>query len=277
MVEPMRRFQKQLAGGMLIFVAASLAALQAHRTWHAQLPNYAFISGWVLFGFMVMLTLFNARKKLPFLPLARSETWLQIHIYGGFFTVILFLIHLNFRPPRGGFDITLTVLFGIVTVSGIVGLVLSRVLPRRLKVRGGEVLYEKIPAIRHALQVKAETLALGGQAASPIIAEFYSRRLAGFFAGPQNFWQHLLLESSQSINELLANVQDLRRLLSAADAATLDQLALWARQKDGLDYHHSLQTTLKLWLFVHLPFTYLLMLFTFWHIVVVFAFSGGAQ
>ena len=48
------------------------------------------------------------------------------------------------------------------------------------------------------------------------------------------------------------------------------------RQKDGLDYHRALQRALKLWLFVHLPFTYALMLFTLFHIVLVFAFSGGA-
>ena len=76
---------------------------------------------------------------------------------------------------------------------------------------------------------------------------------------------------------MLADLNDLRRLLSEADAKVLDQLAALARQKDGLDYHQALQSSLKLWLFVHLPFTYGLLLFTFWHIVLAYAYSGGAQ
>ena len=272
----MKRFQKQFWLGTLVLVVASVAALLVHRDWHERLPAYAYISGWVLFGFMLLLALFNARKKLPFLPLGRSEQWLQLHIYGGFFTVVLFLIHLNFRLPRGGFEITLAVLFAIVTISGIVGLVLSRALPRRLQTRGGEVVFEKIPAIRHSLRQQAEKLALGGPGGSPIIAEFYVRRLAVFFAEPRNFWLHLQ-ESRGPINRLLADLGDLRRLLSETDAAVLDQIATLTRQKDGLDYHNALQATLKLWLFVHLPFTYGLMLFTVWHIVLVYAFSGGAQ
>jgi len=34
---------------------------------------------------------------------------------------------------------------------------------------------------------------------------------------------------------------------------------------------------LKTWLFVHIPLTYSLLLFSLAHIVVVFAFSGGAR
>jgi len=271
----MKRFQRQFVTGLLLFLAAGAAALLAHETLRRQLPDYAYLTGWGLFGFMLLLTLFNARKKLPFLPLGRAETWLQIHIYGGFFTVILFLIHLDFRPPRGGFEITLAALFGVVTVSGIAGLILSRVLPRRLQTRGGEVLYEKIPMIRHGVKMQAETLALGA-ASSPAIADFYVRRLADFFDGPQNFWRHLA-ESRRPVNQRLLALNDLRRHLSEAEGVTLEKLAQLVREKDGLDYHRALQGSLKLWLFVHLPFTYALMLFTLFHIVLVFAFSGGAQ
>lgn len=272
----MRRFHRQLFTGLLLLLAASAAALAAHARWRRELPDYAYLTGWVLFGFMTLLALFNARKKLPFLPLGRAETWLQIHIYGGFFTVVLFLIHLNFQPPRGGFDWMLAGLFGVVTISGIAGLILSRALPRRLETRGGEVLYENIPALRHALKVKAETLALGGPEYSPVIAEFYVRRTADFFNGPQNFWRHLL-ESRAPAGQRLAELNELRRHLNQNENATLDKLAQLLRQKDGLDYHYSLQTALKLWLFVHLPFTYSLMLFTLVHIVLVFGFSGGVQ
>jgi hypothetical protein len=102
------------------------------------------------------------------------------------------------------------------------------------------------------------------------------RKLAVFFSNSQNFWRHLL-ESRRPVNAVLSELEDLRRYLNEQERPTLEQLAQIVRQKDGLDYHHALQTALKLWLFVHLPLTYSLMIFSLLHIVLVFAFSGGAR
>jgi len=272
----MNRFHRQFFMGTLALLAATVAALWAHRHFHHALPNYAFLTGWILFAAMLVLTFFNARKKLPFLPLGKAETWLQIHIYLGFFTVVLFLIHLNFRAPHGWFEMTLAWLFALVSASGVVGLIFSRTLPRRLATRGGEVIFEKIPALRHALKSEAENLALGAEAKSPIIAEYYPKRLATFFSGPGNFWLHLA-ESRRPVSALLAELEDLRRFANETERATLDKISALVRQKDGLDYHRALQLALRLWLFVHIPLTYGLLIFTALHIVLVFGFSGGAR
>ena len=272
----MKRFRRQLLLGVFALIAATFAALWAHRRFHHALPDYAFLTGWVLFVAMFVLTFFNARKKLPFLPLGKAETWLQIHIYLGFFTVVLFLIHLNFRLPPGWFEITLAWLFALVSASGVVGLFFSRTLPRRLATRGGEAIFEKIPALRHALKTAAENLALGADAQSPFIAEFYTRRLAPFFVGPKNLWLHFF-ESRRPLNALIAELDDLRRFANDAEREKIEKLAALVRQKGGLDYHRSLQLALKLWLFVHIPLTYGLIIFTLLHIVLVFGFSGGAR
>src|SRR5437764_61021 len=107
----MNRFRGQFLSGTLLLIAATAGAIIAHRRWSGVLPGYSYLTGWVLFAAMVLLTIYNARKKLPFLPLGRSESWLQIHIYVGFFTVVLFLIHLNFRTPTGWFEGTLAWLY----------------------------------------------------------------------------------------------------------------------------------------------------------------------
>src|SRR5487761_2462657 len=268
----MNRFRRQFFLGIFALLAATFAALGAHRRLHHALPDYAFLTGWGLFAAMLVLTFFNARKKLPFLPLGQAETWLQIHIYLGLFTVVLFLIHLNFRAPHGWFEITLAWLFVLVSASGVVGLFFSRTLPRRLATRGGEVIFEKIPALRHALKTGAETLALGADAKSPVIAEFYAKRLAPFFAGPKNFWLHLV-ESRREFNALIAELEDLRRFANETGRVTIEKLAVLVRQKDGLDYHRALQLALRLWLFVHIPLTYGLLIFTALHLVLVFGFS----
>ena len=158
----------------------------------------------------------------------------------------------------------------------MVGLFFSRVLPRRLATRGGEVVFEKIPAIRYALKTETENLALGPNAKSLVIAEFYTKRLAPFFAGPKNFWKHLA-ESRRDVGALLAELEDLRRFANDIEKEKIEKLTALVRQKDGLDYHRALQLALKLWLFVHIPLTYGLMIFTVLHLVLVFGFSGGAR
>jgi hypothetical protein len=271
----MKRFRRQFFIGTFALLAAAAVALRLHAKYQA-FPNYAFLTGWALLAGMFVLTLYNVRKKLPFLPLGKSETWLQIHIYLGFFSTLLFLIHLNFRLPHGWFGLLLAWLFVAVSGSGVVGLFFSRVLPRRLAMRGGEVIFEKIPGLRHALRTEAETLAFGPDARSVVIAEFYAKRLARFFSGPKNFWKHLV-ESRREASGLLAELEDLLRFANDPEKEKIGRLATLVRQKDGLDYHRALQLALKLWLFVHIPLTYGLLLFTALHIVIVFAFSGGAR
>ena len=272
----MNRFRRQFFLGTLALIAATVGALWLHGKFSRALPDYAFLTGWILFAAMLVLTFFNARKKLPFLPLGRAETWLQIHVYLGFFTVVLFLIHLNFRAPHGWFEITLAWLFVLVSASGVVGLFFSRTLPRRLATRGGEVIFEKIPALRHALKMEAENLALGADAKTPFIADYYAKRLAPFFDGPKNFWLHLV-ESRRPLNALATELDDLRRFANDAEREKIGRLAALVRQKDGLDYHRALQLALRLWLFVHIPLTYGLLIFTALHIALVFGFSGGAR
>lgn len=271
----MNRFRKQLVSGLFALTVATCAAWWLN-TKFKELPDYAFLTGWALLGGMFVLTIYNVRKKLPFLPLGKSETWLQIHIYLGFFTTLLFLIHLKFRLPHGWFETVLAWLFVLVSISGMAGLFFSRVLPRRLATRGGEVIFEKIPGQRHALKTEAEKLSLAADAKSPVIAEFYTGRLAGFFSGPKNLWLHLV-ESRRPVGALLAELEDLRRFASETDRVKIELLVLLVRQKDGLDYHRALQLALRSWLFIHIPLTYGLLIFTAWHMVLVFGFSGGVR
>ncbi len=227
---------------------------------------------------MLTLTLDNGRKKLPYQPLYSSESWLQFHISAGLFTGVLFLVHINYRMPTGWFQGALAWLYMLVMLSGFYGLFLSRTIPQRLTTRGGEVLFERIPTVRRQLQERAETLALKSipEAKSTTVADFYARELKDFFDGARNRWLHLF-EVRTPVNRLLNKINDLNRYLNAQERATMDEMAVLVREKDGLDYHVSLQGALKLWLFGHIPLTYGLLLFTLAHIVIVFAYSGGAS
>jgi hypothetical protein len=274
----MTSFARQRLLGTLFFLGASVIAVWVHLRYRGAVTYWYHVTGWVLLGVMLVLAGYNARKKLPFLPLGTSRGWLQFHLYAGLLTGTLFFVHVDFRWPTGWFEGALAWVYFIVMVSGIFGLILTRVFPRRMSTRGGEVIFEAIPALRHQTAVEAEKLALASVPAggATTIATFYERRLRGYFARPRDFWRHLL-ESRRPLNSVLAELNDLRRFLNDAERATLDQLEALVRRKDGLDYHRALQGALKLWLFVHLPFTYSLLLFTAAHIVIVYAFAGGAK
>jgi len=263
--------------GRSIVVLCSAAAVAGYFHFQPRVPRLVFLTGWILFGLMLLLTAYNARKKLPFLPLLSSQTWLDFHVYAGWVTAVLFCIHLNFRIPTGWFESVLAALFLLVTLSGIAGLVLSRTIPKRLTLRGGEVLFERIPSVRLRLQNEAEALAhkIVPDTKSTIVAEFYAQHLHGFFSGRRNFWPHMV-ESRRPLNTLLAQIDDLNRYLGEKEREALGKISKLVHQKDGLDYHEALQWILKSWLFIHIPLTYSLLIFTFVHIVLVFAFSGGA-
>src|SRR5579863_922111 len=146
----MTSFTRQRIIGIVLLAALTAATLLGYARYAAEYPRLSYFSGAVLFFIMVILTLFNGRKKLPFLPLGTAEGWLQFHIYAGFLTVALFAVHIRFRAPTGWFDIILAALYLLVAGSGVAGLFVTRSAPKRLTTRGGEVLYERIPAIRRA-------------------------------------------------------------------------------------------------------------------------------
>ena len=269
--------RRRLLWGSLL-LAATLAVISAYATWAGATTREAYLSGWLLFGLMVLLTGYNWFKKIPYLPLGRSEVWLQFHIYAGLFTGVLFLLHVRGRWPTGWFEIVLTVLYVLVMVSGVLGILISRGWPKRLTARGGEVPFERIPIVRRQLREQAEALALNSvaEARSATIAEFHARRLHAFFAGPQNFLSHVF-EIRLPLNALLNELGDLNRFLNEQERKVTAQLVTLVRQKDGLDYQHALQLTLRLWLFIHIPVTYSLMLWALAHIVLVYGFSAGVR
>ncbi len=265
-----------------ILPAAILAATAA-LTWKFERakpthPHMVFLTGWCLFALIVLLTAYNARKKLPFLPLLSSRIWLRAHSWAGMLAGLVFLLHLRWRMPAGPFEAALAALFVAVTLSGIAGWCLSRVLPPRLTNAGGEVPYERIPVVRRALRERAEALVVAGipSTGATTLADFYAARLSGFFAGPANLLPHLF-GSSGALNSLLADLGEVKKYLNAGEKSAAVELAALVREKDALDLHRSMQLVLKSWLFVHIPLTYGMLVLIAVHVVLVYSYSGGAR
>ena len=234
----------------------------------------ALVSGSVLFAVILLLTLFNARKKLPFLPLLKATTWMQIHIYAGLFSVVLFGIHVGFRLPRGPLEIVLTGLFVAVSASGLIGLAISRWVPARLTLHGENLIFERIPALRTGVKQEVEKLVLASVPAtqSTTIADFYKQRLRTYFERPRHLLRHLL-GYSKPLHALLAEVGAMDRYLNAEERKVMGEIAEYIRVKDNLDFQLAAQGMLKGWLFVHIPLTYALILVGLVHGLLAWRFS----
>jgi hypothetical protein len=261
-----------------VLLAASAAAVWQFERLRPTHPHLVYLTGWILFGLILALTAYNARKKLPFLPLLSARIWFQVHVYLGLFTALAFVLHLRWRVPTGSFEAVLAGLFAAVTLSGMVGWWLSNALPKRLTTAGGEVPYERIPVVRRELRLRAEALALQAipAARATTLADFYAKELSGYFAAPQHFWANTV-GSRRSLTSLLGRLAENKRYFTAAEQANADRLADLIRQKDAVDIQWTAQLILKGWLFVHIPLTYGLILFSAVHVVLVYAFSGGAR
>jgi hypothetical protein len=277
MAQTVTTFQARRHIHIRILLLLAGALLLLYLLFEFRLPRIAFASGWLLLGLIGLLAAYNGRKKIPFLPLARSEGWLQVHIYGGLLAALVFGMHLRFHFPTGIFESLLALLFVLVTLSGFVGLELTRMIPKRLTALGGEVIFERIPFERRALREKARALALGsvGKARSTTMAVYYADELDAYFARPRFITEHLL-DLKIQVNRLLRRSTELNRFLSGEERADMEEIIKLIQAKYILDHHYSLQLVLKLWLFIHIPLTYGLLVFSALHVALVYAFSSAA-
>ena len=77
------------------------------------LKNPAVLSGWFLFGLLILLGTLNVRKKLIAFNLGAVRFWVAFHIVGGLAAVVIFLIHTNgIIFPLGLYEQIIAFLFG---------------------------------------------------------------------------------------------------------------------------------------------------------------------
>jgi hypothetical protein len=246
------------------------------RAQEGGLESSAFSTGYLLLATMLFLALYNARKKLPFLPLGSSAAWLQWHIYAGIGSMGIFALHVGVPWPTGVLNLALAVVFLATVFSGLAGLYLTRSIPRQLARVGEEVIYERIPVLQMQVRTKAGGAVLESVTASgaTTLADFYVARLFDFFhrsRGPRYFIRPTTAQRRSLMHELTS----MRRYLSEHEQAACERLFALLRRKDDLDFHQARQLLLKSWLFVHIGLTYGLVTLALLHGLLALAFRGG--
>jgi hypothetical protein len=271
-VSPLVARRTALISGLVLLSALTWFGWQML---HAALRPDAIYSGLLLLLIVLGLASFNARKKLPFLPLFRAATWLQIHIYAGWFCFLVFLLHVRFQMPAGFMNGTLAVIFLLVVLSGIFGIYISRQLPPRMASSGEALIYERMPAYRLHLQRSVEELVRRAESEteSSTLADFYVQRLRGFFVRVPGA-AYALVSAERRLHGLLAEMHALDRYLNAEEKNIASDIRDWIETKQNLDFQYAAQRLLKLWLFVHIPLTYSLILLGVAHGIVATLYAG---
>ncbi len=197
----------------------------------------------------------------------KTFNWLQFHLYGGTLFVIFTLLHTGFATPTGLLNWGLWLLSIWVGVSGIIGVVLQRWIPRALA--SGlqtEVIYERIPELIEILSSRAENLA---NESPENVRRFYQRELKKQLLTP-NRSLRLFADLTSGTRSIKRELEHLERQLSAEQSQVVAELREIYQTKVELDAHWTLQYTLRLWLITHLPPSIVLFALVIVHLFVVY-------
>ncbi len=261
----------------LPLIAIFALALVIIRTHTQTLRHGTVTSGIVLLIAVLFLAAFHWRKKLTFVLLGRAATWLRLHIVVGVIAMILLGVHIRFRWPNGFLESLLFAVFMLTCLSGLIGLYLSITIPARLSKLRDEVIYERIPAYRAQVQEKAHAVVVDllSQFPADTVADYYVSRLSEYFVSRRNLFYYLR-PTSRLRNRIQGELSGLRRYCSDEELQACQQLGRLIDQRDDLDFHDSQQGVLKMWLFIHIGLTYVLLTLSCLHVVLVSAFQGSA-
>ena len=258
-------------------VTVAVMTLIAVLVWllQSRLLSSSFFTGYIFIGSLFFLTALGMRKRLSFLQKVGSASfWMQLHIYVGLSTFVIFGMHVKWRIPDGGLEIFLSALYLFVALSGVYGMYVSRILPKRLTALNEEIIYERIPAFRQKLAQQARGIVLEACESSEVLAKFYANRLIYFFERPRSF-AYNVSPSGGRRRQLVGEIEALDRFLAEDQRVASRKLAVLVRQKDDLDFHRAIQGRLKIWLFAHIGVTYSLLIVAVVHGVMAHAFSGA--
>lgn len=256
-----------LASALVLVVAeVTDTALIDHSEW----------SGWLLFGVFFLLMVYAVRRRLTTLPLGRMSLWLQAHLYLGAFAALVFLLHCDWQLPGGLVGWSLAVSFLGTVITGAVGIVWSRTLPRRITFLGDEVLYDRIRSFSGGLRDEAERLSLQAldSTGSSALADFFQTSAHQLFTRPRFQWRRLY-RYTRPTRKIEHELNVLKRYAGDQESGFIEEMLQLVRRKDVLDGHWTFQGTLRYWLFIHLSFSLAVIPLILLHIILVYGFSAA--
>jgi hypothetical protein len=170
--------------------------------------------------------------------------------------------------------VLLAAAFALVAASGAFGLWMSRWLPPRLVRSGESLVYERIPVLRHQLAEEVRELVRRAETEtqSSTLADLYLRVLHPYFLRVSPVLAPLTGDDRE-FHRVMQELESARRYLNPDEMKLAGELADRIEAKRNLDQQLAGQRLLKLWLFVHIPLTYGMLVLTAAHVWLALHYS----
>jgi hypothetical protein len=269
----------------VLFIAALLLYVAYARSWPNG-PSGRTLPG-MLFGvvgtlLMVFAGLLAVRKKTVRMQLGSLSGWLKGHLWLGLLSVPMIFFHAAFRWG-GWLEILLWLTYGVVIISGIVGLALQNVLPRIMKIQlPAEAIPDQFPEVCRRLVLAADEKVLA--LCTPMRVEAFiagtARSVIAAEADPLDVLANFYLRSvrpflgTSASDKLLATHEQAQQVFDQVRAslpdtchATVDGLEQLCHDRRELAQQQRLFHWLHAWLRIHVPFSVALLVFAVIHVV----------
>lgn len=273
MANPLIHNARRGLPGMLAVAAVTVLLITARWLLDNRLYNVAELSGWLLFTLLLLLMVYQLRKKVPMLPLGRAWFWRRVHTWFGWLALAVFVLHAGWAPPAGHLNMLLWWFMLLVFVSGIFGLLMSIVLPARITQGEQRLQLERIPRLRAGLLRRADYLMarLAKDPGTQPLTDFYTGQIRDYLFRPREFFAHCFNAAGRA-RRLGYELATLSRYMGQAAEDKALQLREVIEDKHRLDRQYALQQVLKIWSYVHVAFSLAVLLVVLLHILVIYAY-----
>lgn len=237
------------------------------------------VFGAVSFAIFIFGALLSLRKRVVLWPIGTVQRWLRAHIWLTLLTIPLVLLHSGFRLG-GPMTTLLMALYTVVMASGLYGLFLQHRMPLIMKERlPTETIYEQIPHVRSQLFLAAERMCNSFKSAT--LSPASSAESSAAIIDPESEAALVTFLEDQVMPYLRARrggrfglgnnrfsddtFRFVKLRVAEAYRDRVEEIQAWCDERRMLDLQTSLHHWLHAWLFVHVPFSYLLLILSGWH------------
>lgn len=254
---------------------------------HLNGPRGSTAVGLTLGGAALLIMLFCAglglKRRVPHWRLGRAQSWMRGHVWLGLLLCLLVALHGAFRLG-GAMTLWLWGLLGVVTLSGIVGLVIQQLVPT--------LLWHSVPGETLAQQVDRQIAALVGLAEAlvrkyvgdinqnappwpPASGEAEAKPPAGGEPLRLFFIEHVRPFLGGQPDASLASPTRSESLFTSLRTSTpphihpgVDALEELCDRRRQLFHQRRLMRALQGWLIIHVPLSWMLLVLTLAHAVI---------
>lgn len=257
---------------LLIAFTASFF-LYAQREYPHGGSHWGLIYGSVGLFLCFLLAFFGIRKRWYRSTFGTVEQWMQSHIYLGILVLVILIFHTGGRFHDRVAVATL-ILVAIVVASGVLGAILYVTVPRLLTEVESNLTVAEISDQLNQLGKQMARIASGRSAPFQRIYEQLIREFApGWLAG----WRLLFARMRKVKSPIAGDWTNLLSLVQKDEQEELRQMLVASRQRKELlirlIYQQRYKNILEFWLYIHIPFTILLLLFAILHVAAVFYYG----